>query len=622
MPTDHPKPKTQLRPYQLKAVMEVIRRLVFAPIHLLITSPVGSGKTTIASAIITHAAHKGQRVLFIAHRRELIDQAYRRLQDFGIPEDSIGVIMADDPRVRPNAPVQVASIDTLRRRAKPAADLVFVDECLPAGTLVDGCKIENLRVGEKVKSFNFSTRQIEERSVAHVFRSPVKELVTVHFGRGRKLTCTPGHPLYLSSGECIQAGHLEPYVPVITRAENNWLEVSILESVEFHEPTSDGTFGGLCPDGHVYNIEVEGNHNYFANGILTHNCHRAAAKSYRDITEHYHSASHIGLTATPYRMGSQNHLSEVYDEMLIVASPQELIQQGFLVEPRVFSIPESELPDFSQVRTRAGDYSEDVLSQMVNKSQLVGNIVDHWFRHARGIRTVVFATSIAHSKHITQRFRAAGVAAEHLDAKTPLAIRRAILRRLASGRTRVAVNVGILGEGFDMPSIKCAVLARPTRSTGLFIQQAGRILRPYKNRPAIILDHAGCVHLHGLPHDPRELSLDSFERIYDGQGTAPTRRCQYCGAVTSLATRICPNCNSVLAIWDELPIEKSGQLVEITANSSLWAGIGTRSFEVKRPVGDSLVVTINRNSSDISNPSKQHNIKREKTPSHLATANY
>ncbi len=44
--------------------------------------------------------------------------------------------------------------------------------------------------------------------------------------------------------------------------------------LEIHQQTSDGTFGGLCPDGLVYNIEVETHHNYFVDDVLVHNCYK------------------------------------------------------------------------------------------------------------------------------------------------------------------------------------------------------------------------------------------------------------------------------------------------------------------------------------------------------------
>jgi len=47
-----------------------------------------------------------------------------------------------------------------------------------------------------------------------------------------------------------------------------------VDRVEVLEPGRGGRFGGLCPDGLVYNLEVEGTHTYLAEGVVVHNCHK------------------------------------------------------------------------------------------------------------------------------------------------------------------------------------------------------------------------------------------------------------------------------------------------------------------------------------------------------------
>jgi DNA repair protein RadD len=121
---------SELRPYQT----DVINRLrAAALIHrrVLLVAPTGSGKTVIASAIVQGAVAKGKRVLFLAHRRELIDQAASKLWACGI---DAGIILAGR-RPRPEQPVQVASVQTLWTRAfrgtsmeAPLADVIVVDE--------------------------------------------------------------------------------------------------------------------------------------------------------------------------------------------------------------------------------------------------------------------------------------------------------------------------------------------------------------------------------------------------------------------------------------------------------------------------------------------------------------
>ncbi len=69
----------------------------------------------------------GKRVLFLAHRRELIDQCAAKLRDLGIWD--YNVVLSGHPHSRnPDAPVQIASIQTLIRREFPPADLVCIDE--------------------------------------------------------------------------------------------------------------------------------------------------------------------------------------------------------------------------------------------------------------------------------------------------------------------------------------------------------------------------------------------------------------------------------------------------------------------------------------------------------------
>jgi hypothetical protein len=62
-------------------------------------------------------------------------------------------------------------------------------------------------------------------------------------------------------------------------SQNGGLEFSRVDGVEILERGSGSGFGEVCPDGYVYNFEVEGNNNYFANGVLVHNCHEFKSKS-------------------------------------------------------------------------------------------------------------------------------------------------------------------------------------------------------------------------------------------------------------------------------------------------------------------------------------------------------
>jgi len=79
--------------------------------------------------------------------------------------------------------------------------------------------------------------------------------------------------------------------------------------------------------------------------------------------------------------------------------------------------------------------------------------------------------------------------------------------RIASknGTLQVLVNVELFTEGFDCPNIDFVLLARPTRSLTLYLQQVGRALRPSPNdSDVIILDCAGLYNRFGLPERKRD----------------------------------------------------------------------------------------------------------------------
>jgi superfamily II DNA or RNA helicase len=123
--------------------------------------------------------------------------------------------------------------------------------------------------------------------------------------------------------------------------------------------------------------------------------------------------------------------------------------------------------------------------------------------------------------------------------------------------------VAVVSEGTDLPPVKCAILARPTKSLGLYLQQVGRILRPWQGLRAVILDHAGCAREHGLPQDEREFSLESRPRQRRAAvAEVSIRVCDGCHAVLPARLRVCPECGHFFAEARSVPSEVEGHLVE------------------------------------------------------------
>lgn len=128
---------TQLRPYQLDVLERGRARLRAGCRRLLIQAATGAGKTHVSSELCRAAVAKGRRALFVAHRRRLIDQKCQRLRAFGVRHGVVMAASGPDLPYDPDAPVQVASRDTLLARcvrpgvrglSLPPADVVIVDE--------------------------------------------------------------------------------------------------------------------------------------------------------------------------------------------------------------------------------------------------------------------------------------------------------------------------------------------------------------------------------------------------------------------------------------------------------------------------------------------------------------
>jgi len=271
--------------------------------------------------------------------------------------------------------------------------------------------------------------------------------------------------------------------------------------------------------------------------VVVDECHHAAAETYQKILGDYTDAALIGLTATPFRLDGRG-LGDLFGELVVAAWPDELCAAGVLHKPRVWA---SKAPDLRGVRVVAGDYSLGALAERTNTAELNADIVQTWQKRATGRRTVAFAVDIAHSEAITEAFRQAGVPAEHLDGATPRAERDAILARLASGETLVVSNCMVLTEGWDLPALECAIIARPTASLNLHLQMIGRVMRACHGKDgALVLDHAGNHHVHGLVTRRLDYTL-SDERVGFSEPLG-LRRCSHCGLLFETDEPCCPEC--------------------------------------------------------------------------------
>lgn len=112
--------------HQVSALAMMRRSLMAGNKRILLQAPTGFGKTMLAVAVVDGAQRKGNRVVFCAPQISLINQTLEAFEKEGLR--GIGVIQANHPRTDPSQPIQIASVQTLRNRQLPAADVVVIDE--------------------------------------------------------------------------------------------------------------------------------------------------------------------------------------------------------------------------------------------------------------------------------------------------------------------------------------------------------------------------------------------------------------------------------------------------------------------------------------------------------------
>jgi len=177
---------------------------------------------------------------------------------------------------------------------------------------------------------------------------------------------------------------------------------------------------------------------------------------------------------------------------------QWAIEHGYLVDVEARTVVVPDL-DLDQTRSSGGDYTDQSLGAAMEASSAAKIIPVKWREYADGLPTILFAPSISSCNQLAQGLYQAGISTETVYGHTPTLERQATYERLRGGQTQVLASVGVLTEGFDIPAISCAIMARPTKSRGLWQQMAGRALRLFPGKEkAVLLDITGDALNHSL----------------------------------------------------------------------------------------------------------------------------
>jgi superfamily II DNA or RNA helicase len=226
-------------------------------------------------------------------------------------------------------------------------------------------------------------------------------------------------------------------------------------------------------------------------------CHHAASDSARIILDSLGFGKGtnkllVGFTATAFRQDKKG-LGEIFDKVAYEKNTKELIEEGYLVKPKGFKIATD--IDLSKIKTEDGDFQKTALAEIMDTPAMNETIVNAYIERAYGLKTIVFGVNIKHAENISKAFNSVGISSKLVSGDTQREDRKQILEEYQAGQIKVLCNCQVLTEGFDAPSTECIIVARPTKSKGLYQQMLGRGLRLWPNKKeCIVLDFCDKNH--------------------------------------------------------------------------------------------------------------------------------
>lgn len=233
--------------------------------------------------------------------------------------------------------------------------------------------------------------------------------------------------------------------------------------------------------------------------VVVDEAHHAAADTYRHVMADFgcwRGLPTAGFTATMVR--GEGGLAEVWPEVVYRRDILEMIADGHLVDPRGLAVDVDAL-NLDDVATSGGDFQDGALGAALESTDAAGAVAEAYLEHAADRSGVVFTPTVATAQQFAEVLTEAGIPAAAVWGAMPAQERAEVLDRYASGEIQVLTNCAVLTEGFDSPQASCVVIARPTRSVGLYIQMVGRVLRPFPGKTdALVLDLAGVSSRHRL----------------------------------------------------------------------------------------------------------------------------
>lgn len=261
--------------------------------------------------------------------------------------------------------------------------------------------------------------------------------------------------------------------------------------------------------------------------IVYDECHHAAAPTSRETLDYFgafNGVPTVGYTATMSREDSRG-LGEIWQTIVQrpgggVWDTEWGVRNGYLADPRGIRVQVPQL-DMRGVHIRRGDLDqEEQATAMLNADtgaaivRYIHDILTPQYGQRRG---TLFAPNVQTAQEWAEEMTSAGIPTGVILGSTPMDERRRLYAAFRLGDLAWLSNNMVLTEGWDAPWCDALIIARLTKSAGLYQQMLGRGLRRFKGKQdCVIGDVCGVTEIHGLA-SLQDLSMDRQVKPRDGQ---------------------------------------------------------------------------------------------------------
>ena len=272
-----------------------------------------------------------------------------------------------------------------------------------------------------------------------------------------------------------------------SRYEKNGVLTKVrVASVEVLKSGCDGTFGGLCKNHKVYNLSVTHNHNYFANGVLVHNCHRVAGTptamtQFSKVLNSLSARHKFGLSATVHRADGVIEATYALLGDVVYAVPDEAVADKVM---RVGIVPISTGVGISrECLNTDGTLNYTKLINYLCKNDARNHIICEYLVAESDKSWLILSDRLEHLGRLiallppTMQPYAVMISGK-MTSKKGKAEREQALEDMRTGKKKyLFATYSLAKEGLDIPCLERLFMATPQKDFAVITQSIGRIAR-------------------------------------------------------------------------------------------------------------------------------------------------